>query len=155
MAMRLPFSLLLLAGIVASAGSLAASTVSCLPLVLPDGSTIAGLCGDDSWFPLPPWWYLPLTPPEPSPPPLPPYVYLPDPGPPLPPSEFFLLAFGSGWAAPEPLAEPPAYLFLPDPPELEGPVAEHAPEPGGLALIGLGLLVLGILGRWRSARRAR
>ncbi|MGC8795013.1 MAG: PEP-CTERM sorting domain-containing protein [Bryobacteraceae bacterium] len=27
-----------------------------------------------------------------------------------------------------------------------------APEPAGLALIGLGLLVLGILGRWRKFR---
>lgn len=149
---RLRALIMLASGMFAGTSLLIGSTITCAPLVLPDGQTILGPCEDDSWFPQPPWWYLPLTPPAPEPPPLPPFAYFLDPGAPLPPSEFFLLAFEPGWTLPDFATEPPAFALWTDPPIFTEPAPEHAPEPGGLALIGLGLLVLGILGRWRAAR---
>ena len=147
---RLVVALMLLA-----AWPLAAGPVNCIPLPLPDGSFVPGWCEDDSWLPQPPWWYLPPWPPEPTPPPpwllLPP---LPEPDPP-PPFWFFETDPVPNVILPDPGASPSPAPFedglriAPD----DDP--RHAPEPGGLALIGLGLLVLGILGRWRSMRRPR
>ncbi len=158
-ALRLRGFILALLVALAAASPSAASTIACAPLILPDGHTIPGPCEENSWFPQPPWWYLPLTPPAPEPPPLPPYAFIPDPGPLLPPSDFFLFAYEPGWTPPDPVTDPPAYsLFadpppdFADPPNFADPAPEHAPEPGGLALIGLGLLVLGIWGRCRKAK---
>ncbi len=142
----------LAATLLAVMSPLAASTIACAPLPLPDGRTVPGPCEDGSWFPQPPWYYLPSTPPLPEPPPLPPFAYLLDPGPPLPPSDFLLIVYGPDGTPGSFPAEPPAYLFVADPPDFSDPAPEHAPEPGGLALIGLGLLVLGILGRRRKGR---
>lgn len=121
-------------------GALWASTIPCLPLVLPDGHSLPGLCS----APEPPWPYLPgdplsllgLLPPLPAELILPPLPELP----PLPGLDL----------PPLPSLDPE--LIWPDPPMDPDPAPAHAPEPAGYVLIGLGLLALGILGRWRRAR---
>jgi len=134
---------------------LGAGPVNCIPLPLPDGSFVPGLCEDDSWVPQPPWWYLPPWPPEPTPPP--PWFFLPptpQPDPP-PPLWFFENDPLPDLLLPDPGA-PPSLASFDDGSRLApGDDPQPAPEPGGLALIGLGLLALGILGRWRSMRRPR
>jgi len=143
-------ALLLVLALPSSAGP-----INCIPLPSPDGSVLPGVCEDDSWLPQPPWWYLPPWPPQPTPPPpsffLPP---LPDPEPP-PPSWFFPGDPVPQVIIPDPGA-PPSLVFFDDGLRI-APDADpqHTPEPGGLALIGLGLLALGILGRWRAMRRPR
>ncbi len=124
-------------------GALWASTIPCVPLPLPDGHTVPGLCT----APDPPWQYLPadpqfllgLLPPPPADlilPPLPEW-------PPVPDLEL----------PPLPSLEP--QRVWPDLPPDPDPAPAHAPEPAGYALIGLGLLALGILGRWRRFRFRR
>lgn len=117
-----------------------ASPIDCSSLGLPDGGQPA-LCPELT-PPHPPFFYLPPLP-DPEPPPLPPWAWLPPPStdPPPPPWTFF-----------EDPSEPPVM----DHPEaddtfrgLDPDPSAHTPEPAAFALIGSGLIALGLLGRWR------
>lgn len=150
-------ALVILLAVAWCAGPVGASTMQCIPLPLPDGTVWQAFCPGPPSVPEPPLWLLlpplllPPPLPEPSLPPFPPF----DPLLLLPPLPDF--PTGPGLLDLPPLPGPLGEeLVLPLTLALDaGPPPSHAPEPASFALIGLGLLAVGIAGRWKRSRSLR